>query len=63
MRKRGGTAAGFESVFRSKDGVGVPVLISASVLLDKGGEEVGMVGFATDMRVRKRGGRGASQSA
>jgi hypothetical protein len=29
-------------------------LISASVLLDKGGEEVGMVGFATDMRVRKR---------
>jgi PAS domain S-box-containing protein len=54
MRKRGGTTAGFESVFRSKDGVGVPVLISASVLLDKGGEEVGMVGFATDMRVRKR---------
>ena len=29
MRKRGGTTAGFESVFRSKDGVGVPVLISA----------------------------------
>ena len=53
MRKRGGTAAGFESVLRAKDGLGVPVLISASVLLDKGGEETGMVGFATDMRVRK----------
>jgi PAS domain S-box-containing protein len=54
MRKRGGTASGFESVLKSKDGLNVPVLISASVLLDRSGEEAGMVGFATDLRVRKR---------
>ena len=42
MRKRGGTASGFESVLRAKDGRSVPVLISASVLLDKDGQEAGM---------------------
>ena len=54
MRKRGGTASGFESVLRTKDGHSVPVLISASVLLDKDGQEAGMVGFATDLRTRKQ---------
>ena len=54
MRKRGGTASGFESVLRTKDGYSVPVLISASVLLDKDGQEAGMVGFATDLRTRKK---------
>jgi PAS domain S-box-containing protein len=54
MRKRGGTSAGFESVLRAKDGRLIPVLISASVLLDKDGQEAGMVGFATDLRARKR---------
>ena len=54
MRKRGGTASGFESVLRTKDGHSVPVLISASVLLDKDGQEAGMVGFATDLRTRKK---------
>ena len=54
MRKRGGTASGFESVLRRKDGHSVPVLISASVLLDKDGQEAGMVGFATDLRTRKK---------
>jgi PAS domain S-box-containing protein len=53
MRKRGGTASGFESVLKAKDGRHVPVLISASVLLDKEGQETGMVGFATDLRARK----------
>jgi len=54
MRKRGGTASGYESVLKTKDGRNVPVLISASVLLDKEGQEAGMVGFATDLRARKR---------
>ena len=54
MRKRGGTASGYESVLKAKDGHNVPVLISASVLLDKEGQEAGMVGFATDLRARKR---------
>jgi PAS domain S-box-containing protein len=54
MRKRGGTASGFESVLKAKDGHSIPVLISASVLLDKDGQEAGMVGFATDLRTRKK---------
>ena len=54
MRKRGGTAAGFESVLKTKEGTSVPVLISASVLLDTDGHEAGIVGFATDLRTRKR---------
>jgi PAS domain S-box-containing protein len=54
MRKRGGSAAGFESLLKTKDGTSVPVLISASVLFDKDGHEAGMVGFATDLRTRKR---------
>ena len=53
MRKRGGTASGYESVLKAKDGRSIPVLISASVLLDKDGREAGMVGFATDLRARK----------
>jgi len=53
MRKRGGTASGYESVLKTKDGRSVPVLVSASVLLDKDGQEAGMVGFATDLRARK----------
>ena len=54
MRKRGGTVAGLESALKTKDGGSVPVLISASVLFGKHGEEVGTVGFATDLRTRKR---------
>lgn len=54
MRKRGGTVAGFDSVLWAKDGTSVPVLISASVLVDDEGREVGTVGFATDLRERKR---------
>ena len=54
MRKRGGTVAGFESVLKAKDGKNIPVLISASVLFGEHGEEVGTVGFATDLTIRKR---------
>jgi len=54
MRKRGGTVSGFESVLRAKDDSSIPVLISASVLVDDEGKEVGTVGFATDLRDRKR---------
>src|SRR5262245_49629970 len=54
MRKRGGTVAGFESVLKTKDGSSIPVLLSASVLLDEEGQEVGTVGFATDLRERKQ---------
>jgi adenylate cyclase len=54
MRKRGGTVAGFESALTTKDRNSIPVLISASVLFGEHGEEVGTVGFATDLRTRKR---------
>jgi PAS domain S-box-containing protein len=54
MRKRGGTVSSFESSMVAKDGSNIPVLISASVLLDEKGEEVGAVGFVRDLRVRKR---------
>ena len=54
MRKRGGTVSCLESVMLAKDGSNIPVLISASVLFDEKGEEVGTVGFARDLRERKR---------
>ena len=54
MRKRGGTVSGFDSVLWAKDGNAIPVLISASVLLDEEGREVGTVAFNTDLRDRKR---------
>jgi PAS domain S-box-containing protein len=54
MRKRGGTVSAFESVLQAKDGSSIPVLISASFLFDEEGLEVGTVGFATDLRERKR---------
>ena len=54
MRKRGGTVAGFESTLKTKEGKSIPVLISASVLFGEHGEEVGTVGFATDLRARKQ---------
>ena len=53
MRKRGGTVSGLDGMLWAKDGSGIPVLISASVLFDDDGREVGMVGFHTDLRERK----------
>ena len=55
MHKRGGTVSGFEGWRRAKDGSAIPVLISASLLFDDDGREIGTVGFATDLRERKRG--------
>jgi PAS domain S-box-containing protein len=54
MRKRGGAVAGFESVLRTKDGKSIPVLLSASILFGEHGQEEGTVGFAADLRTRKR---------
>jgi PAS domain S-box-containing protein len=55
MRKRGGSVSGFDGVLRAKDGSNIPVLISASVLFDDEGREVGTVAFNTDLRERKAG--------
>jgi PAS domain S-box-containing protein len=55
MHKRGGMVSGFEGVAWGKDGSAIPVLISASLLFDDDGQEIGTVGFATDLRERKRG--------
>src|SRR5262249_32167088 len=54
MRKRGGAVSAFQSVLQGKDGSSIPVLISASILFDPVGQEVGTVGFATDLRERKQ---------
>ena len=54
MRKRGGAVSAFETVLRAKDGSKIPVLISASILFDEQGHEVGTIGFNTDLRERKR---------
>ncbi len=54
LRMRGGTASAYETTLRSKDGTDIPVLMSASVLFDDDAREIGTVGFATDLRERKR---------
>src|SRR5574337_696739 len=54
MNKRGGTVSGFDGVLWAKDGSAIPVLISASLLFDEAGGQIGTVGFATDLRERKR---------
>ena len=61
MRKRGGTVSGFDSVLWAKDGTAIPVLISASLLFDEDGHQIGTVGFATDLgpaSVRRRNSKG-----
>jgi PAS domain S-box-containing protein len=54
MRKRGGTASSLQSVMVAKDGTNIPVLISASFLLNENGEEIGTIGFVKDLREWKR---------
>ena len=54
MREEGGAVSAFETILRAKDGSQIPVLISASILYDEEGEEVGTVGFNKDLRERKR---------
>jgi PAS domain S-box-containing protein len=54
MHKRGGAVSGFDGVLWAKDETAIPVLISAPLLFDDDGREIGTVGFATDLRERKR---------
>lgn len=53
MREEGGTLSAFETELQAKDGQLIPVLISASMLYDEEGNEVGTVGFSKDIRERK----------
>ncbi len=54
MRKQGGTVSAFETTLQTKDGSLNPVLISASILYDEEGQEVGTVGFNKDLRQLKQ---------
>jgi len=54
MRKHGGTVSDLETVMLAKDGGNIPVQVSASVLLDEKGEELGTIGFVRDLRERKQ---------
>src|SRR5262245_65329064 len=54
MRKRGGAAWSLQSIMLAKDGTTIPVLISATFLMNERGGEVGTVGFVIDLRERKR---------
>jgi PAS domain S-box-containing protein len=50
-----GTVKNCETVFVAKDGTEIPVAISGSITYDEGGQEVGSIGFAKDLRlIRKR---------
>jgi PAS domain S-box-containing protein len=52
LEKRGGTVSGLDSLMWAKDKTSIPVLISASLLYDDDGRQIGTVGFATDLRER-----------
>jgi PAS domain S-box-containing protein len=45
--EKGGTVSGLDSLLWAKDGTSIPVLISASLLYDDDGRQIGTVGFAT----------------
>jgi len=45
-----GRVSNFETVFRTKKGEPIPVTISASVIYDDQGSEIGSIGFAKDIR-------------
>jgi len=52
--KDNGRVSGLESVFRSKENENIPVMISASVIYDDSGKEIGSIGFARDIREMRR---------
>jgi PAS domain S-box-containing protein len=59
MRSESGEGKGrvrnFETVFKTKRGEKIPVAISASIIYDEKGGEVGSIGFAKDIRgIRRR---------
>lgn len=45
-----GKVCNFETVFKTKKGERIPVAISASVIYDERGSEIGSIGFAKDIR-------------
>lgn len=50
-----GKVCNFETIFKTKKGEKIPVAISASVIYDEGGSEIGSIGFAKDIReIRRR---------
>jgi PAS domain S-box-containing protein len=50
-----GRARNFETVFKTKKGEMIPVAISASIIYDNQGCEIGSIGFAKDIRgIRRR---------
>jgi PAS domain S-box-containing protein len=62
MHKRGGTVSGFEGMLWAKYQTAIPVLISASLLFDDDRQQIETVGFATDLRERKRGEEAVQKS-
>lgn len=55
MRARRGRVSNFETVFKTKKGERIPVAISASIIYDDKGAEIGSIGFAKDLReIRRR---------
>src|SRR5580704_7366865 len=57
MRESGqrGRISNFETIFKSKDGEMIPVMISGSLINDDEGKEIGSIGFARDIcRMRQR---------
>jgi PAS domain S-box-containing protein len=49
-----GIARDFETVFKTREGGEVPVIITANVLFDRGGRILGYQGIVRDITVRKR---------
>ena len=50
-----GRIGNFETVFKTKRGETIPVAISASIIYDDAGNEIGSIGFAKDIReIRRR---------
>jgi PAS domain S-box-containing protein len=50
-----GRISNFETVFKTKKGEKIPVAISASIIYDEQGQEIGSIGFAKDIReIRRR---------
>ncbi len=50
-----GRVSNFETTFKTRKGDTIPVAISASIIYDEGGHEVGSIGFAKDIReIRRR---------
>lgn len=50
-----GRVRNFETTFKTKKGEEIPVAISASIIYDEAGREIGSIGFAKDIReIRRR---------